>query len=136
MSVRSLTVRLNEERSEARRRSTSASPGHSIADLETPEVFQPRPSALYKGKQPTEIVEAPPEPPKPSGLKPRVETPSAAIPGGIADRFRLRSQRASELSRSIDAYTSQLTAASPESEDGGDDPDSDTAPITIELQSH
>ena len=134
MSVRSLTKRLSEERSEAGRRSQGRLPVEQAAENGT-EVSLP-PSAVFKGGRP-EPPEAPPVVvQEPSGLKPRRETPRSAIPGGIADRFRLRSQRESEISRSIDAYTSQITTATPESDSGKDDPDSETAPITIELQSH
>jgi hypothetical protein len=73
--------------------------------------------------------------PKNIGLKPRLETPSENIPGGIAERFCLKSQRVSEISRSIDAYASQVTTAS-ELGDEADDRGSDSAHITIELQSH
>ena len=70
-----------------------------------------------------------------NGLRPHVETPLADIPGGIADRFRLKSQRMSDIALSIDTY-GQVTAA-PESDQNADSPpDSDTATITIELQSH
>ena len=137
MSVRSLTRRLHEERSEARRRSADPIAQGLDKDV-TPDVFQPRPSAMFKGSrlEPVEETQPVEDGPKPSGLKPRAETSSADVPCGIADRFRLRSQRASDLSRSIDAYTSQLTVATPESDENTEDPDSDTAPITIELQSH
>ena len=131
MSVRSLTDRLVEERSESRRRN-----GLKALSTTPEPTTESMPSGLFKGVQP--------EPPEPetieppvaaaTGLKPRVETPSSAIPGGIADRFRLRSQRVSDISRSIDAYTTQLTGA-PESDEQNDD-DSETAPITIELRSH
>ena len=73
------------------------------------------------------------------GLRPRFETPLESIPGGIKSRFGLKSQRLSEISRSIDAYTSQVTVAISESEDDEDDEDerrADSTPITIELQSH
>ncbi|HAA75911.1 TPA: hypothetical protein DCE37_12415 [Candidatus Latescibacteria bacterium] len=107
MSVRSLTRRLSEERSEAQRRAPEASILDPVEDV--PSVTDDEPTALFKGRRPEpeeEPVEE--ETPKSTGLKPRLETPPADIPGGIAARFSLRSQRVSEISRSIDAITIEL----------------------------
>lgn len=134
MSVRSLTRRLVEERGETLRKSshlTATSVGVPQEKLETP------PSAVYKGNRPEPVDESPDAaPPERVRLKPRIETPSADIPGGIRNRFGLKSQRMSEISRSIDAYTSQVTVTRSESEDDADEQGSDSTPITIELQSH
>ena len=135
MSVRSLTSRLREERFEALRRSSNplinlAGNGHAS------ETKSPESSALFKGARDEQTDEIPDivQIQKNVGLKPRIETPSENVPGGIAERFRLKSQRVSEISRSIDAYTSQVTTTdlSDDTEDRG----LDSAHITIELQSH
>lgn len=138
MSVRSLTTRLREELSESRRRDANPAPAPADAAVGTaPSTDLPASGALYKGRRPEAVPE--PEAPvdvRPFGLRPRAETPPSAIPGGIADRFRLKSQRVSDIDRSIDAYTSQISVSAPEADNNRDSADSDSAPITIELQSH
>ncbi len=136
MSVRSLTSRLREERSEAQRRSSNPLSEVLEAADET-EILPAGPAGLFRGARVEPVDDEPNivQIPKVNGLRPHDETPLADIPGGIADRFRLKSQRMSDIALSIDAYAVQVTAA-PESDENADNPDSDTAPITIELQSH
>ncbi len=134
MSVRSLTSRLREERYEAQRRSSNPLSEVLEAPVER-SILPASPSALFRGARIEPVDDEPVivQIPIVNGLKPHVETPLSDIPGGIADRFRLKSQRMSDIALSIDAYAVQVTAAPDEN---ADNPDADTAPITIELQSH
>ena len=137
MSVRSLTSRLREERYEAQRRSSNPLSEVLEAPVER-SILPASPSTLFRGARIEPVDDEPVivQIPIVNGLKPHVETPLSDIPGGIADRFRLKSQRMSEIAHPIDAHTSQVTAATTESDDHAEDPGSDTAPITIELHSH
>ncbi len=137
MSVRSLTSRLQEERFEARRRSSNPLSEVSESPV-VAEITPSGPSALFRGARIEPVDDKPNivQIPKTTGLRLRVETPLSDIPGGIADRFCLKSQRMSEIARSIDDYTSQVTTATPEINDRNVDLGSDTTPVTIELQSH
>ena len=134
MSVRSLTSRLLEERSETLRRSSNPL-ANLVGNDHASETKSPESSALFKGIREEQTDEIPDivQIQVNIGLKPRIETPSENIPGGIAERFHLNSQRVSAISRSIDAYASQVTTTklSDDTEDRG----SDSAHITIELQS-
>lgn len=136
MSVRSLTLRLIAERSENLRKSSHpAAVSQMSPKVDTPALLT---AAFYRGSQPEpeEEAEDVTETAEAQGLRPRFETPLESIPGGIKSRFGLKSQRMSENSRSIDAYTSQVTVAISESEDDEDERRADSTPITIELQSH
>jgi hypothetical protein len=135
MSVRSLTLGLIEERNEdLRKSSVPAAVSQMIPKIDSPASLT---SAFYKGQPEAEEDTADAmETTETLGLKPRIETPLENIPGGIKNRFGLKSQRMSEISRSIDAYTSQVTVAISESEDDEDERRADSTPITIELQSH
>jgi hypothetical protein len=136
MSVRSLTLRLIAERSENLRKSSHpAAVSQMSPKVDTPALL---PAAFYRGSQPEpeEEAEDVTETTEAQGLRPRFETPLESIPGGIKSRFGLKSQRMSEISRSIDAYTSQVTVAISESEDDEDERRAHSTPFTIELQSH
>ncbi len=136
MSVRSLTLRLIEERTEDLRRSSlPVAVSQIVQKNDTPELLTP---AFYKGSQPDpeEDTEDVMERTETLGLKPRIETPRESIPGGIKNRFGLKSQRMSDTSSSIDAYTSQVTVTMSETEDNTDERRANSTPITIELQSH